>query len=189
MVTKNYINFEIEFIFQQGRSWPELVFDLPVEYKEYQIDDYTKKVNYTFKTDQTTWSFKNINKNSNETIVDEKNQIVQDQSVKISKIWTDNIMLDLDAVLSQTVFIPEYHQGYLDYCKESSIVPATEIQTYNLFFNGLWRLTYTIPFWNWFYLVRKNHRNTKFSKDHVELYIGSEREMYTDLLKKLKELL
>jgi hypothetical protein len=73
----------------------------------------------------------------------------------LKKIWVEDILLDSALMLPHCEFIPNYHNGYLDYCKKNQITVEQKISTYDLYFNGLFTLNFKLPFWNWYALIKK----------------------------------
>lgn len=181
------MKFDLTFEFRFGNSWPIIEIDNVISTQETQIDEFNKIIKYSVDCNDRIF-FKNSNKKENDTIVID-GKIVRDQIVILSKIHADDILLDLNVLLDQIEYIPEYHQGYINYCQEHNIDIQSKLSTYDLYFNGLWEFKFQNPFWDW-YAARRAALNEKFlDKDQIELYIGSTNTEHFILLEKLKNLL
>jgi hypothetical protein len=154
------VKFDIEFEFCYGASWPIIEFvDLDVSCQEkLSANETVKYVNYEFVTSNPTVMFKNINKTDNDTII-VNGEIVQDQVVKIKKIFVDDILINLELINHSMTFVPNYPQGYFDYCNQHNIVPDLVTHDTNLHFNGSWIFEFVLPFWKWYAESRLEKEN------------------------------
>jgi hypothetical protein len=182
---------ELEFEFLLGQNWPDLVFLTPVEQMSMQIKNQSstcKTVSYQFLTHSDQLSIRNNNKSENDTVV-VNGEIVQDQIVKLQKIWIDNILLDYGLIKDSTQFVPEYSVGYLKYCESTNTVPPTVTQDATWYFNGVYTFCYSLPFWNWYAAQRHCSIIKNFSQEEIDLYFGNQQDMHGDLLAELRNLL
>jgi len=181
--------FILEFEYFCGQSWPILQFGHSLISTEQQsLDSCTKLVKHGVVVNNKTLEFFNVGKSENDTVVCD-GKIIQDQIVKFKNIWVDDILLDLTLLSDFIKFEPKYHQGYVDYCNERSIVVADVIKTYEFYFNGAFRLDFECPFWEWYADLRTQKDRCGLLPDQINLYIGESEENQTRLLQKLKELL
>jgi hypothetical protein len=188
-MTDTNIIFNLEFEYHYGQSWPELQFtDTVIDVQYCSVNQYSQLVTYSIQVAGSNLQFKNINKKETDTIV-ENDQIVRDQIVRLKKIWVEDILLDSALMLSHCEFIPDYHNGYLDYCKKNQITVEQKISTYDLYFNGLFTLNFKLPFWNWYALIKKQRNQKYFTSGQIELYIGNQSDKHKELLQRLKNLL
>jgi hypothetical protein len=183
------MNIKIEFEYIFGQTWPDLQFaDNVINVQHCSVNQYSQLVTYSIQVAGSSLQFKNINKKETDTIV-ENGQIVRDQIVRLKKIWVEDILLDSALMLTHCEFIPDYHNGYLDYCKKNQITVEQKISTYDLYFNGVFTLNFKLPFWSWYALIKKQQNQKYLTSDQIELYIGNQSDKHTELLQRLKNLL
>lgn len=180
--------FTLEFDYSYGQSWPLLEFDQKIlEVQEEKINSHVKKVLFTIDVQKFPCVILNINKKETDTVV-ENNTIIRDQIVTLKNIWAENILLDKHLLLSHTSFVPEYHSGYLSYCKQHNIVVENVLQCYGFYFNGKFNLNFELPFWNWYEQIRKE-KHSNLSQQQINLYVGQIGKEQFASLQKLKDLL
>jgi hypothetical protein len=180
--------FDLEFEFTYGQSWPKLEFfqDI-VKIKEVPVNNYKKLVTFSVDIQQFPFVIENVNKKESDTLV-ENNVIIQDQIVKLQNIWAENILLNLGLLINYTNFVPNYHNGYLNYCKEHNIVLESSLQSYSFYFNGKFYLNFELPFWHWYAQIRKPIQSD-LSQQQINLYIGEIGNDQVEHLRNLKDLL
>lgn len=182
---------EIEFEFFLGQGWPELIFLSEVDQLSMQVTDLSplsKRVVYQFLTNHNQITIRNNNKTENDTVVVD-GKIVQDQIVKLQKIWVDNILLDYHLIKPNTKFVPEYSAGYIEYCKSSNTVPPATTEESDWYFNGVYTFCYNLPFWDWYATQRHNNIIKNFSQEEIDLFFGNQQNMHNGLMTELKNLL
>lgn len=182
---------EIEFEFFLGRNWPELIMLSSVDQLSVHVTDLSplhKRAVYQFSTTHDQIIIRNNNKTEHDTVVVD-GIIVQDQIVKLQKIWVDNILLDYQLIQPSTQFMPEYSDGYIEYCNCNNVVPPETTQDPNWYFNGVYSLCYNVPFWNWYATQRHNNVIKHFSQEEIDLYFGNQQDMHSGLMIELKNLL
>lgn len=183
------MHFELEFEFFQGINWPVLEFSGEVlTVNDTVLSEYHKRVNIKIDPKGNILTFNNTNKNDYDTIV-EDGKIIRDQSIKLNNIWVDDILLNLNLVLSNIQFIPNYKDGFLKFCQENNIVVDYNPYPFALFHNGCWKFSFEIPFWEWYSRQRQHHVNKNFSNTEIEMYIGKNYDSTKNDLIKLKKLL
>ena len=180
--------FELEFDFFQGKNWPNLEFYKEITSSEYLIDSYTKRVNIKIHNCQHKLEFFNTNKNDYDTIV-ENGKIIRDQSVKLKRIWVDDILLNFNYILPYVKYAPDYKESFLNYCMQNSIPIDYTPYPFELFHNGSWVFTFEEPFWEWYNQVRQKNATNGISQNNIELYIGTHSIDKDTNFKKLKKLL
>jgi hypothetical protein len=182
------LQFELELEFSKGVSWPVLEFVNGVNLAENLVDQNKKTVN-VFLTSDTNIVFKNTNKTSSETIVDNSGLIIADQYVKIKKLWADDILLDWQLILSQCHFKPEYSEDFVNYCHQHSIEIDYNPYPLELYHNGTWSFEFELDFWSWYADLRQQKILKNFSATDIELYFGTDSTERQQSLKTLKDLL
>jgi hypothetical protein len=180
--------FNFEFKFTYGNSWPELEFSTDSVKTILFENNLQQLVSYHTEINDCAVIFKNINKKESDTVV-ENGQIIRDQTVQLTKIYADNILLSTDLINRHMRFCPEYLPGYLTYCRENNITPEEIVHSDTLYFNGQWCLEFKQPFWAWYANCRQQEDAKYFSKSKLELYIGKLEPEHAELLEQLKELL
>ena len=170
-----------------GRTWPSFAFNPIAELiSSVDIDQYTRRELYAIDIATNQIQLFNLNKHERDTIV-ENDVIIHDQILSIEKIWFDNILLDLNLILPFVSYAPHYHQGYLDYCKNNNIGNANTINTYDLYFNGVWQFNFEIPFWSWYHQLRLMDLTHGLNQSQIERYVGKFDNETSQLLRALKE--
>lgn len=170
-----------------GTTWPSFVFHPVAELiSNIDIDQYTRRELYAVDIATNKLQISNLNKHEGGTIV-ENGVIIQDQILSIEKIWFDNILIDLNLILPFISYTPHYHQGYLDYCKNNNVDAANTINTYDLYFNGVWQFNFEIPFWSWYHQLRLMDLTRGLNQSQIERYVGQFDDDTTQLLEALKE--
>jgi len=181
---------EIEFDFYYGNSWPELVLSsdsVDLKITSNDVTNHVKTLVYKFRTNSEIIVFKNTNKKDHDTVV-ENNVIVRDQIVKFRKLRIDNILVRYQLLQPYITFLPNYSQGYLNYCDQNNIVPKTELHETEFYFNGVLSLRFTTPFWTWYADLRQQDVAEHFNSKDIELYFGTQNSQTQELLQKLKAL-
>lgn len=182
------MNIKLEFEYLLGQTWPKLQFiDSVISVQRRSLSEYVDIVTYEINCQHSKLEFANVNKKETDTVV-EHGHIVRDQVVKLKKIWVQDILLDLNLLLKHSEFAPDYHPGYLEYCKQNQITAEEKISTYDFYFNGNFIMRYALPFWHWYAEIRKQHNQQYFTSDQIELYIGNSSDKNTELLSKLKKM-
>lgn len=181
------MNFEIELIYYYGNSWPTVQIENSV-ISETVIDKSTKNIVILINDVSDELVLTKTGKTDSDTVV-ENNIIVRDQFIEIKSIRADNILLDLNLIKDHCVFTPAYSQGYYDYCQKHNQEIEPTINTFNLYFNGVWKFQFENPFWSWYADLRKQSDLKYFSSDFIEKYIGNNHSEHQELMTKLKQLL
>jgi hypothetical protein len=181
------VNFELELIFHYGNSWPVILVENSTM-SETLVDEFTKNVTITVDNLSDTLSISNIGKTDLDTILKDE-VIVRDQFIEIKIIRANNISLDLNLIKDYCRFTPVYPQGYIDYCHHHNQTIETNINTYGLFFNGVWTFNFQTPFWEWYATLRKQLDMKYSSTDFIEKYIGTNHSVHQKLMNDLKKLL
>jgi hypothetical protein len=182
---------EIDFDFYYGSSWPELSLDMnlpDLTVITTPTTDYIKKVTYKFSTVDNSIVFKKTNKKDADTIV-ENNVIVRDQFVEITNLRIDNILVNKQLLTPYITFLPQYSQGYLDYCNQNNTVPAVELADTAFYFNGIITFKFKNPFWPWYANLRQQEILKNFNSNDIELYFGVNQAENQLLLQKLKNMI
>lgn len=182
------MQFELEFEFQLGKHWPILEFADEFLLTESLVNEKTKRVNVIVNTDKEIFEFKNKNKNEYDTIV-VNGVIVQDQTVKLKKIWIDDILLDCNLIRPFINFVPEYRNSFVQYCTENNIDIDYNPYPFELFHNGVWSFKFKKPFWGWYSSIRQQQIKENFTSHEIELYLGTETQDRQNSLLQLKKLL
>ncbi len=178
---------EFDFEFYYGNSWPELTVDASTDLliQDDILSEYVKHVNYKFTTNNNSVLFIKANKKDSDTI-SKDDVIVRDQFVKIKYIRINDILLDLILIGPYLKFLPQYPQGYLEYCGKNNIVPANELYDTTFYFNGEISFEFKVPFWDWYAELRQQHILQHFGGKDLAMYFGVNRPEDKLLLNKLK---
>ena len=185
------MKIEINFKYQYGNSWPKLVFDsshLDIKCHETSALEHQKNITYTFTSTQPYIKFRNYNKSEYDTVLDTDNKIIRDQVLTIDEIFVDNILIDKFLIKDYVEFVPEYSQGYLEYCQQNNMVPELTLREYTLFFNGNWSFSFKEPFWDWYFVLKQAIHNSSVEENLKKLYLGTTVNDHQDLFNKLKQL-
>ena len=180
--------FELEFDYRCGQNWPVLDFSAYCSLTEIPISEFNKKVTIKTKIDDNQLVFKNINKNEFDTVV-ENGTVVRDQSVRLNRMWVDDILINFNTVQQYIKFVPIYRDSFLKYCLQNNITVDYNPYPLELFHNGQWSFSFKQPFWYWYADLIRDQTTKNFSKDEIELYLGVDTNSRLDSLIKLKELL
>jgi hypothetical protein len=185
------MKIELEFEFYYGNSWAELDLCSPstnLKISISHVTDYLKIKTYMFDTESDNIVFKKTNKKDHDTVV-ENNVIVRDQYVKIKTIRIDNILIDQLLIQPCMVFVPQYPQGYIDYCIKHNTVPEEKLYDTEFYFNGTISFNFEIPFWPW-YANLMSAREKKYMTPHQNvMYLGNDVASQQHMLEKLKAVL
>ena len=100
-------------------------------------------------SEENTLLIRRYGKTSDDTQVDEHNNIVKDSVIHIHSVEINDV--DLGNLIYNIPFFPAYFESYVNQQKDigknlpESIKPCTD-----LFFNGDWQLVWTEPFHIWY---------------------------------------
>lgn len=180
---------QLQFKCTRGLTWPDLSINHCVSVEDKDVTDVEKTQLVTCDLLSNSIVVVRQNKTAQDTIT-ENETIVRDQTVTLERLWVDDILLDLDLVLSLSCFKNDFPEGYIEYCKQHSIESApVESHWHTWYFNGVWTWNIEQPFWPWYSNQRKEKQSRYHSKKDLELYLGTSGHQHENLLNKLKGLL
>jgi len=93
-------------------------------------------------------SIKRSGKSTNQTILNDRNEIIKDQLLHIKQIEIDEI--DLGALVYEAVYTPEYPEPWATQQRESGNDLKDEFKNVTVMgFNGTWKFKFSSPFYMW----------------------------------------
>jgi hypothetical protein len=141
---------EFELVLSKGTNWP--IFKLNCDYQlvsEHLVSADTKKMIIVLNNFTNDIIFTYLNKTPKDTYI-EDNRIVFDQSIKISKLWINGILIVLNTIKESFSFFPKYSVHHLLQSKTQNKSLPTLIHTTELYFNGELQFHINQPFFQWY---------------------------------------
>jgi hypothetical protein len=181
--------FKIILVLEKGRSWPDYAWQPPAtNIDSVNVDEYKKTVTYLINCVDCNIQLDYNSKAPNETVVDSTGKIIHDQTLEISAVYVDDILLDQQFLFDNSKYTPDYNSEFVNYCAENHIPLVTDAHSATKFWhNGIWRFEFEDDFWRWHYSKRKN--TTSLSKDQISKYLGQSDEEIKLQLDELKKYL
>jgi hypothetical protein len=169
--------FKIVLTLEKGRSWPDFNW-IPAAIKidSVDVDDYKKTVTYLIADAKQNIQLEYHSKGPDETVIDAAGKILHDQTLEISAVYVDDILLNHQFLFDNSNYIPNYNPIFVSYCAENNITVITEAQSATKFWhNGNWTFEFEDNFWLWYFLLNKNSNEEKvnsLSREQINSYLG-----------------
>jgi hypothetical protein len=181
--------FKIVLTLEKGRSWADYRWNsTAVILDSVEVNDYKKTVTYLIADTKQNIQLVYHSKGSDETVVDYEGKILHDQTLEISAVYVDDILLDQQFLFDNSKYSPNYNLEFVNHCTENNIPLVTDAHSAIKFWhNGIWRFEFEDDFWAWYCSKRKNV--TSLSKDQISKYLGQSNEEIKLQLNELKKYL
>jgi hypothetical protein len=148
---------QISLTLDRGLTWPEYFFNCHSSVISQTEINHNKKCVVLALEPIDSIVLNYVNKSQNETIVDNTGNIVQDQTLEITSVYMDHILLDSTVTQQMSQYLPRYHQGFVDHCQQHNISISHDAQHQMKFWhNGQWSLQCGDDFWSRYQTVRRS---------------------------------
>jgi hypothetical protein len=181
--------FKIILVLEKGQTWPNYTWHpTAIKLDCVDVNDYKKTVTYLINCSDHSIQLDYSHKGSDETVVDYEGKILHDQTLEISAVYVDDILLDQQFLFDNSKYSPNYNLEFVNHCTDNNIPLVTDAYSAIKFWhNGIWRFEFEDDFWAWHCSKRKNVPS--LSKDQISKYLGQSNEEIKRQLNELKKYL
>lgn len=178
------IQFELEL--HLGRTWPDYQFNFPASISSVDITDSSRLHTVVIENiDSAVILY--LYKGENETVVAD-GKIIRDQKIKIKKVYVDDILLESNILEFNSLFIPQYNQSFINYCKDNNLkVDHSPVHSLDFYHSGQWILDFGSNFWTWYQKCRLDTAIKYMPAEQVDAFIGLFDSQTTVMLQNLKQ--
>jgi len=167
---------KLHFLATECNGWPKLRFFIDLDQIEdifFDSDTSMVSIPLDLLDGSHTLSIELYDKKPNNTIVDQKNNILQDQIVELVDMYVDNIKL------------PDYFKYFGVYYYHD--IPHPQSLVWGI--NGVWKWEFNSPIWTWL-LDKKIEQSIKYSDDPKKYkeHLNIMQEKIQNFLMKIDEL-
>ena len=181
--------FKIVLVLEKGRSWPDYAWDhTAIKIDSVDVNDYKKIITYQINCSEHSIQLDYTSKGPGETVIDSAGTILHDQTLEISAVYVDDILLNQQFLFDNSKYIPNYNTEFVSYCAENNISLTIDAHSATKFWhNGVWRFEFNGDFWAWH--CSKRTSVGSLSKDQISKYLGQSNEEIKLQLNELKKYL
>lgn len=144
-------NCQLELILTKGNNWPQWTLNNDFQILNESKMDFYKTVDVLIGDigQQTNIVLERTGKTDDETVI-ENGQIIRDQTIKINRIWVNDVLLETQAIQKVVQFYPNYSESNIKYARENNIHLEVVKSDLTLFYNGRWVFNFNQPFFTWY---------------------------------------
>ena len=107
--------FKIKLTLEKGRSWPSYTWQsAATEIDSVDVCDYKKTITYLINCSGHSIQLNYNAKEPNETVVDSTGKIIHDQTLEISVVYVDDILLDQQFLFDNSKYTPDYNSKFVN---------------------------------------------------------------------------
>lgn len=182
------MKFSFEFLPELGLTWPQISIGLGQTVSDRFEIGSTQPIHCDFDVDLGLHKLKILyHKTENETVV-HNGHIVKDQSIKLNRIWIDDVLME-PWVLTEGCYFPQYFDGILTQFPDWPQQLPSQLIWH---FPGEYHITFEYPFWPWYSQQRKKFslaaQHTDKDSERWENWGGSD-NMHQDLVDEIYRML
>lgn len=169
------MKFNIEFFAKAGHCWPKISASInDVIIKNFVINQECCIIEFysDLDSDANKLELYYFNKTQDETIMSSTGEIAKDQSLQLSRIWVDDVLMQ-SWFLTDGEYVPEYFEGFLSQFPDSPTIQKSQLMWH---FPGKYTINFSNPFWPWYSNNRKHYSkkiNVDKDQERWENYSGS----------------
>jgi hypothetical protein len=142
-ISAQTIQIELELV--KGNNWPQWNIEQDFQILSEKETSFKKTVIVLLENFENQLVINRGGKNDNETIV-ENRQIVRDQTLTISRLWVNDVLIEMSIIQRLAKFYPIYSESNISYAKEHNIELSNVRNDLSLFYNGRWVVEFEQPF-------------------------------------------